>query len=393
MIVKNGMVFGEDRIFRKKDLYIARNRIVADENYISDSTVIDAEGLYVIPGLVDVHSHGAVGCDFSDGDPEGLQRILAYERAHGITAYCPTSMSLPGEQLLHVMESVRELGKICRQKAEGRTDALWIEDFPEKLARIGGIHMEGPFLDPDRRGAHKEEYLSGADLNFLEECNTACGGLLRLVTVAPNAEGALDLIQAIASKALKETQTGRIHISLGHTAADYETCSTAFAAGADHVTHLFNAMEPFHHREPGLIGAATDCPNCMVELIADGIHVHDSAIRAAFRLFADRVILVSDSMRATGLGDGEYELGGQQVTVSGNKAVLSDGTIAGSVTNLFDCMRRAVAAGIPRETAIAAASANPAKSIGIYDQVGSLTPGKFADVLLVDEELELVRVI
>ena len=371
MIVKNGMVFGEDGTFRKKDLYIARNRIVADENCISDNDVINAEGLYVIPGLVDVHSHGAVGCDFSDGDPEGLYRILAYERAHGITAYCPTSMSLPRGQLLQVMESIRELGEI----------------------RIGGIHMEGPFLDPDRRGAHKEEYLSGADLNFLEECNTACGGLLRLVTVAPNAEGALDLIQAIASKALKETQTGRIHISLGHTAADYETCSTAFAAGADHVTHLFNAMEPFHHREPGLIGAAADCPNCMVELIADGIHVHDSAIRAAFRLFADRVILVSDSMRATGLGDGEYELGGQQVTVSGSRAVLSDGTIAGSVTNLFDCMRRAVAAGIPRETAIAAASANPAKSIGIYDQVGSLTPGKFADVLLVDEELRLVRVI
>lgn len=385
MIVKNGIVFGEDGTFQKRDLYIDRNRIVVDENGLNDNNVINAEGLYVIPGLVDVHSHGAVGCDFSDGDPEGLYRILAYERAHGITTYCPTSMSLPKERLRQVMDSVKVLGEICRQKAERLTD-----DVSEKLARIGGIHMEGPFLDPDRRGAHREEYLCRADAEFVKECNAACGGLLRLITVAPNAEGVLDLIRAVTSR---EAQKDYIHISLGHTSADYEICSAAFDAGADHVTHLFNAMDPFRHREPGLIGAASDCPGCMAELIADGVHVHDSAVRAAFRLFEDRVILVSDSMRATGLRDGEYELGGQQVAVSGNRAILSDGTIAGSVTNLFDCMRRAVAAGIPRETAIAAASANPAKSIGSYDQVGSLTPGKFADVLLVNEDLELVRVI
>lgn len=391
MIVKNGMVFDEDLTFRKKDLYIARGRIVADEKDLSDrSTVIDAEGLYVLPGLVDVHSHGAVGCDFSDGEPEGLYRILEYEYAHGITTYCPTSMALSTERLLQAMGSVRKLGELCRQKAEGRTDAFRMENVPEKIASIGGIHMEGPFLDPDRRGAHREEYLCRADVELVKECDAACGGLLRLITVAPNVEGVPDLIRAVAPGG---TQRDGIHISLGHTAADYELCKTAFAAGADHVTHLFNAMEPFHHREPGLIGAAADCPDCMVELIADGVHVHDSAVRAAFRLFADRVILVSDSMRAAGLEDGEYELGGQQVTVSGNRAVLSDGTIAGSVTNLFDCMRRAIAAGIPRETAIAAATASPAKSIGIYDRVGSLTPGKFADVLLVDEEFRLVRVI
>lgn len=373
MIIQNGMVFDEDRTFRKRDLYIERDRIAADEKDLSDRTVIDAEGFYVIPGLVDIHSHGAVGCDFSDGEPEGLYKILAYEHAHGITTYCPTSMALSGERLVQVMGSVKGFGETS-----------------EKVARIGGVHMEGPFLDPVRRGAHREEYLCRADVEFLRECNAASGGLLRLITVAPNVEGAFDLIHAVTSG---EIQKDRIHISLGHTSADYETCSAAFAAGADHVTHLFNAMEPFRHREPGLIGAAADCTDCMVELIADGVHVHDSAVRAAFRLFADRVILVSDSMRAAGLGDGEYELGGQQVTVSGSRAVLPDGTIAGSVTNLFDCMRRAVAAGIPREIAIAAASANPAKSIGIYDQVGSLTPGKFADVLLVDEKLQLVRVI
>ena len=390
MIIKNGMVFDEDCTFRKKDLYIERGRIAADGKDLSDCTVIDAEGLYVIPGLVDVHSHGAVGCDFSDGEPEGLYRILAYEYAHGITTYCPTSMALPRERLLQVMGSVRKLGEICRQKAEGRTAALWMENVSDNIARIGGVHMEGPFLDPVRRGAHREECLCRADVEFVKECSAACGGQLRLITVAPNVEGVPDLIRTFAHEG---TGKNCIHISLGHTAADYETCSAAFAAGANHVTHLFNAMEPFYHREPGLIGAAADCPDCMVELIADGVHVHDSAVRAAFRLFGDRVVLISDSMRAAGLGDGEYELGGQQVTVSGNRAVLSDGTIAGSVTNLFDCMRRAVAAGIPRETAIAAASANPAKSIGIYDQVGSLTPGKFADVLLVDEELRLVRVI
>ena len=164
--------------------------------------------------------------------------------------------------------------------------------------------------------------------------------------------------------------------------------------GAHHLTHLYNAMPPLAHREPGLIGAAADDPQCMAELICDGYHIHPSAVRAAFRLFGpERMILVSDSMRAVGMDDGVYELGGQKVFMKNRKATLENGTIAGSATNLFDCMRKAVEFKIPVKDAIFAATRNPAKSIGIYDQVGSLTVGKEADILLVTEDLELKRVI
>ena len=208
---------------------------------------------------------------------------------------------------------------------------------------------------------------------------------MRLVTLAPNMEGAEEFIKEMHEE---------VCISLGHTAADYDCASGAMKLGAHHVTHLYNAMQPFGHRAPGLIGAAMDDPECMVELICDGYHIHPSAIRAAFRLFGpERVILISDSMRATGMENGTYELGGQEVTVKDRKAVLKDGTLAGSATNLYGCMCKAIEFGIPLEQAIMAATANPARSIGIFDRVGSIRIGKQADLLLVSENLELKRVI
>lgn len=222
------------------------------------------------------------------------------------------------------------------------------------------------------------------DVDFFRRCNQACENRIRLVTLAPNVEGAMEFIRELHNE---------VSISLGHTGADYETAKEALKAGATHVTHLFNAMMPLGHRAPGLIGAAAEDENCMAELICDGIHVHGSMVRAAFKLFPGRIVLISDSMRAAGMEDGTYDLGGQQVTVNGKLATLSDGTIAGSATNLYDCMRTAVSFGIPMEEAIAAATMNPARSICIYDRVGSLTPGKQADVILADENLELVKVV
>ena len=182
-------------------------------------------------------------------------------------------------------------------------------------------------------------------------------------------------------------------ISLGHSGADYDTAKAALNAGACHVTHLYNAMNPLGHRAPGLIAAAAEMEGCVAELICDGIHVHESMVRAAFKLFPGRIELISDSMRATGMADGTYDLGGQQVTVNGRLATLSDGTIAGSVTNVFDGMRNAVAFGIPLEEAITAVTVTPAKSIGIFNEIGSITPGKRADVILVDKKLNLVKVL
>lgn len=366
MIIKGGMVYQEDKSFAVRDLFIENEYIISDNEQLTDTNIINAEGLLVLPGLIDIHSHGAVGHDFSDGDKEGLKKILAYEYTHGITSFCPTTMTLPGESLLQIFHSMNDW-----KNEEGR-------------ARIIGINMEGPFLDPVKKGAHKENNIMPPNLNLFQKCNEACEKQVRLMTIAPNIEGAITLIQELKDKVV---------ISLGHTSADYETAKKAIGAGASHVTHLFNAMNSFGHRDPGLIGAASEDESCMAELICDGIHVHESMVRAAFKLFPNRIVLVSDSMRATGMGDGTYDLGGQQVTVVGKRATLADGTIAGSVSNLYDCLLNAVSFGIPLKEAIAAATMNPAKSIGIFHETGSLTPGKRADVILMDKNLKLVRVI
>ena len=366
MIIKGGKVFQEDGSFLEQAIYINDHRLVDKAEYQDDGEVIDAEGLLVLPGLVDIHSHGAAGEDFSDGNPEGLKKILQYEKRCGITSYCPTSMTFPKERLRQIFASIKGA-----QTEDGAT--------------VVGINMEGPFLDPAKKGAHVEKWIAAPDVAFVRELNQDADGLVRLVTVAPNMDGAEEFIKEMHEE---------VCISLGHTAADYDCASRAMKLGAHHVTHLYNAMQPFGHRAPGLIGAAMDDPECMVELIWDGYHIHPSAIRAAFRMFGpERVILISDSMRATGMENGTYELGGQEVTVKDRKAVLKDGTLAGSATNLYGCMCKAVEFGIPLEQAIMAATANPARSIGIFDRVGSIRIGKQADLLLVSENLELKRVI
>ncbi len=277
-------------------------------------------------------------------------------------------MTLPKEQLKKIFKGIREAEK----SGDGAT--------------VAGINMEEPFLDPVKKGAHVEEWITEPDADFVKELNEVSGGRIRLVTLAPNVKGAMDFIREMKEE---------VQISLGHTAADYDTAMEAFEKGASHVTHLYNAMNPYTHRAPGPIGAAADA-GAEVELICDGVHIHPAVVRTTFKIFGDdRVILISDSMMATGLQDGDYSLGGQAVKVVGNRATLANGTIAGSATNLLDCMRNAVQnMQVPLESAVKAAAVNPAKSAGIYDRYGSITPGKEANVVLLKkEDLSLLQVI
>jgi len=336
---------------------------------------------YLIPGLVDVHFHGAAGYDFCDGTKEAMQAIAAYENEHGITTICPATMSLP----------VAELERILSVAAEWKKEQAWensavCENVDRAEERIQaqsllGIHLEGPFIAKEKKGAQKEDYIIPFDKDILYALQKKAGGLIKLVTIAPEAEGAMECI-----KELKD----EFRFSVGHTMADYETACKVFEAGADHVTHLYNAMRPGTHREPSVPEAAADYDNVFVELICDGVHVHPSVVRNAFRIYGDdRIVLISDSMRATGMTDGEYTLGGQKVLVNGEQAMLVDGTIAGSVTNLYDCMKKAIAMGIPKGSAIKAATINPAKSIGMDREVGSIETGKRADILIVNEDMIL----
>jgi len=370
MIIKNGYVYQEDQTFQTQDLFVQNGTIVS-ESECTDLSSIDASNLYVVPGAIDVHTHGAAGYDFSDADAAGLSEIAFYLKSQGITTFCPTSMTLPPEKLRSIFQT---LSNVKKSPAH---------------ACIAGIHMEGPFLSSQKKGAQNEDYLLPPNAALFDELYSSSQSQISLITIAPEIPGAFDFIQTVHQK------YPEVHISLGHSATDYMTAMKAMDLGALHVTHLFNAMPPFGHRDPGLIGAALDHPECMVEAICDGIHICPTVIRSIFSLFgSDRVILISDSMRATGLPDGTYEFGGgETVTKKGRRATLPDGTIAASVTNVMDCMRTAVSFGIPLEQAIAAVTANPAKSIGIYNQTGSLTPGKRADILLLDQALNLVRII
>lgn len=334
-----------------------------------DEQVLSADGCYVIPGLVDVHFHGCIGEDFSDATPEGLQRIADYELSQGVTYICPAGMTLPEEQLVKICENAAA----HRRKNTGG-------------AELVGVHLEGPFLSMAKKGAQNADYLHAPDIDMLRRLQASAEGCVRLVTAAPEEAGALEFIRA-ASEA-------GIAVSVGHTVADYDTAKAAFAAGADHVTHLYNGMPPMHHRAPGVIGAAFDSPGVMAELICDGVHIHGAMVRLAFRLFgAERMILISDSLRAAGMPDGRYPFGGQEIEVHGNRATIAGHpeTLAGSVTSLMGCMRQAAAFGIPLADAVRAASYNPAKSIKIDDRAGSLEEGKEASIVLLDRKTLAVR--
>ena len=370
MLIQNGTLFCEDGTFRALDLEIQGDKIAAIGPGIKagGQEVLDATGCYVVPGLVDIHIHGAMGADFSDGEEASIQTIARYLLSQGVTSFLGTSMALPEERLSHIFRTARPL--------VGRVSP--------GMAVLRGINMEGPFFNLEKRGAQNPEYIIPPDAEMFRRLNADSGESIRTVAVAPESPGGLEFIEEVSKIC---------SVSLAHSSAGYQIARQAFERGANHVTHLFNGMSPFHHRDPGIVGAAVGT-DAYVELICDGVHVHPAAVQAAFRLFGeDRVCLVSDAMRACGMPDGQYDLGGQTVTVSDGRATIASGSLAGSITVLTDCLRRAVTFGIPLEAALKAATINPARSVGLDHVVGSLSTGKQADLLVLQKDLSLKHVI
>ena len=395
MIIKNVQVYTEEQKFVPGEIVVRGDRIAEVHTAVEKETtgaeclekkvsenecpedeeiVVDGEGAYAIPGLIDLHFHGCVGADVCDGTPEALKKIAQYEASIGVTAIAPATMTLPVEELEQILRNAAAYKKT--QKTGG---------FEADLL---GLNIEGPFISPVKKGAQDEKNIVPCNVEIAKRFLKASEGLVKFIGIAPEESS-----EAVAF--IKEMKDS-VDISLAHTNADYDTAMAAFAAGANHAVHLYNAMPAFTHRAPGVIGAVADSKHVMAEIICDNVHIHPAVVRATFAMMgADRMILISDSMRATGMPDGTYTLGGLDVNVNGNRATLVDGgALAGSVTNLMDCMRTVVKVmEIPLETAVACATANPARSLGVYDAYGSISEGKKADIVLLDEDLALKMVI
>ena len=319
---------------------------------------IDLKGATVIPGLIDIHNHGNSGEDYSDGKPDALVKMARYLAKNGITSFAATTMTLPYPVL---------------EKAFAAAGEFAGQRNPD-CAHLLGIQMEGPYFSEKKKGAQNGAYLKTPDIAGFQQLYENCDGLIKIVGIAPELEGA----EAFIKEAAK-----RCTVAVAHTDAGYEDGKMAFSAGSTLLTHLFNGMPGIHHRNPGVIPAAAENNAVRAELICDGLHIHPAAIRLAFSIFgSSRIVLISDALRCCGMPDGVYELGGQPIVLSGGVARLLDGTLAGSATNLFECMRRAISFGIAEEDAIRAATYNPACVLGVEKTFGSIQPGMQADFLV-----------
>ena len=330
--------------------------------------VIDAAGGLVIPGLIDMHIHGYLGEDASDGSFEGIRTMAEGVAKNGVTGFLPTTMTVSYDELNAAFDQIR---RGMRQSLQ--------DDW--QGAQILGVNAEGPFINPAKKGAQAGEHIRPGDAEFLK----ANLDVIRVFTIAPEMPGNMDCIREMADRTL---------ISMGHTAATYDQAAAAIEAGVGHVTHLFNAQTPLMHRDPGVVGAALTDARVSCELIADTFHVSRHLFPLVSRMKGDKLVLITDCTRAGGLEDGEYTLGGQPIFVKGIECRLADGTIAGSVLKLNAAVRNLLAnTSLEIWEAVNAASLNPARRIGVDAAKGSLEAGKDADIAICDADFNVRRTI
>ncbi len=369
MFYKNARIFGSDFQFHTGAFEVKDGLFGAVLPEAVPADAVDLQGATVIPGLIEVHSHGNSGADFSDGDYEGLKAMARFYASCGVTSFAPASMTLPYEVLAKAFATGKKLK----------------EEAPEGCARIMGIQMEGPYFSYKKRGAQNPDYLKEPDFEGFKALYEGCDGLVRIVDIAPELPGAAEFVEKA-----KELCT----VSIAHTDSDYDHAKAAIDAGVTHLTHLYNAMPGINHRNPGVIPAAVENKNVRAEIICDGLHIHPAAVRMAFSMFGGaRMIIVSDSGRCAGQPDGTtFELGGQMATLTDGVARLADGTIACSATNMYQCLLNCISWGIREEDVIRACTYNPACALGAQDKVGSIETGKLADFVICNADYSNRRV-
>lgn len=341
--------------------------ITSAEQIPADAEIIDAKGGYVAPGLVDIHIHGYLGEDTSDGKAEGIEKMANGIMKNGVTSWCPTTMTVSMDEINTALNTVRSL----KEKSKA-----W------DGAEILGVNLEGPFINPKKKGAQSETHIKAPDAKFIIDN----ADIISVATMAPEMDGGCEAIAEIREKS-------NVKVSVGHTDATFEEALAGIDAGATHITHLFNAQTPLHHRNPGVVGAAL-LRDVYTELICDTFHVHKGLFELIAKIKGDKLVLITDCTRAGGMPDGEYTLGGQKIIVNGIECLLEDGTIAGSVLKLNNAVKNVLAnTDMPLWTVVAAASLNPAKAIGVDDRKGSLDAGKDADIIITDRGFNIMKTI
>ncbi len=367
--IKGASVILPDAVARGKALlFDERIRGLVEENEIpADAEIIDASGCYVAPGLVDVHIHGYLNEDASDGSAEGIRKMAEGVMKNGVTTFLPTTMTVSMAEIEAALNVVRSLREESRHWAG---------------AYLAGVNSEGPFINASKKGAQAAEHIKAPDADWI----LANKDIIRICTIAPETEGGYEAIRKIR-------ENSDVRVSVGHTDATFEQAMEAFACGATQVTHLFNAQTPLHHRKPGVVGAGL-ASDAYTELIADTFHVHPGLFSLVAKCKGDKLVLITDCTRAGGMPDGEYSLGGQKTFVKGIQCLLEDGTIAGSVLKLNHAVKNVLAhTDLPVWTVVNAASLNPANAIGLGDTKGSIEVGKDADLIITDMNFEVKKTI
>lgn len=370
MLLKNAKVVNDDFDVVDAELLITGETIdkITSRGEAQDTDFYDLSGCTIVPGFIDQHIHGCAGFDTGDATYEALAAMSQCLIKHGVTSFCPTTMTLPEEEIARILNNVRD----CMEK--GLPGA-----YPQ------GVNMEGPYISMAKKGAQNGAYVRRPDAAEFKRLYDGCGGLIKLVDIAAEEEGADAFIKEVSPYCT---------VSLAHTSADYDAAMRGFSLGISQVTHLFNAMSGLTHRAPGVVGAVFAGGGVKAEIICDGFHIHPAVVKIAFdALGEDRTIIISDSMKAAGCPDGDFDLGGQTVYVRGGKALLKDGTIAASTSNIHEEFKNVLRFGVPFKQAIKSATINPARQIGADKVTGSIKEGKRADLVVLDEKMDIKMVL